>query len=110
METLETNITSIGGYDLEFLHSRFLESEDNNKQLLDTLTPKEQLAFKKIWKVYLGEASGEGYWESKNRQRTFIGNWKEGKPHGYGVLLYNDSRWEGEWADGKCEGLMTLYS
>ena len=54
METLETNITSIGGYDLEFLHSRFLESEDNNKQLLDTLTPKEQLAFKNIWKVYLG--------------------------------------------------------
>ncbi|RLN60352.1 hypothetical protein BBJ28_00025154 [Nothophytophthora sp. Chile5] len=35
----------------------------------------------------------------------YTGDWKDGKKHGYGALLYaNGSKYEGEWVDGKRQG------
>lgn len=57
--------------------------------------------------VYAGEFKdglphGQGEWKSPEGTESFLGEWKRGKKHGFGLMKFaNGDVYEGDWADGK---------
>jgi len=57
--------------------------------------------------VYAGEFKdglphGQGEWKAPEGAESFLGEWKRGKKHGFGLMKFsNGDMYEGDWVDGK---------
>ncbi len=55
-------------------------------------------------------AEGKGTYIFKEGSAKYVGDFKSGQPHGFGICTYaNGDRYRGEWADGAFMGKGTLY-
>lgn len=55
-------------------------------------------------------ADGKGTYIFKEGSAKFVGEFKNGQPHGFGICTYaNGDRYRGEWADGAFMGKGILY-
>lgn len=53
---------------------------------------------------------GKGTYIFKEGSAKYVGDFKNGQPHGFGICTYaNGDRYRGEWADGAFMGKGTLY-
>lgn len=53
---------------------------------------------------------GKGTWVYKEGVAKYVGDFKNGQPHGFGICTYaNGDRYRGEWLDGAFGGKGTLY-
>lgn len=56
------------------------------------------------------KSTGSILGEERLRTGTFEGQYKDGKPHGRGILTFpNGDRYEGEFVDGKIDGRGTMF-
>lgn len=54
--------------------------------------------------------NGQGTYVYKDATATYTGQFRQGQPHGLGVIRYtNGSRYEGEWSGGQFHGAGTLF-
>ena len=62
------------------------------------------------WAQFEGVRNGTGTSYVRNGQKTYDGQWKNGKREGTGTSFdYGDKEYEGEWKDDKQNGTGTLY-
>ena len=58
--------------------------------------------------IFLREENGDGQGEYHYPDSKYVGEWKKGKPHGKGELIfYNGNNIEGQWRHGEFIGFVT---
>ena len=85
-------------------HAEVLINDDKMRQLLEPLA-KIICAEKSIFEEWV-KKNPKGYGEYNfPNGKTYVGEWKEGKYHGQGILSQNGIFiYEGEWKNGKRHG------